>query len=74
MELAAVPGRVPGAHRDLGVQPQIGGDGPDRPVDRGQVGIGRAAEQGPQYQPAADHHLLDVEHAELVAGQGREQA
>ncbi len=74
MQLAAAPGWLAGTHGDLGVQPEIGGEGPDRAVDRGQVGIGGAAEQGPEDQPAPDHHLLDVQHAELVGGQRREQA
>jgi hypothetical protein len=74
VELATPPRRLPGAHRDLGVQAQIGGQRADAAVDRGQVRITRAGQQGAEDQLAPDDDLLDVQHAQVVRGEDGEQA
>ena len=73
VEPAAPPGLLPGAHRDLRFQIQVGSQPADRPVDRGQVRVAAAAEQGAEHQPPPDHHLLDVQYGQLLAGQRGEQ-
>ena len=73
MQPSAAPGLLAGAHRYLGIQAEVGGDRADGPVDRGQVRIAAAAEQRAKHQPPPDHHLLDVQHGQLLPGQGGEQ-
>jgi len=61
------------ARRDLGLQAEIGGERAHPGVDAGQIRRTVAAEQRPEYQPAADHHLLDVHDGERVPRQDGEQ-
>ena len=61
------------ARRDLGVQAEVGGQRRHLAVDRGQVGSAVAGQQHPEHQPAADHDLLDVQHARARGGQQGEE-
>ena len=74
MQAAAVPGLLTRAHGDLGGQVEVRGDGGDLAVDRGQVRGALAGQQRAQHELAADDDLLDVQHRQVVLGQGREQA
>ena len=65
VQLAAAPGGSP--------EPMVISASSPRSAARARIarwiavrsGSGRAAEQGAEHQPAPDHHLLDVQHAEL---------
>jgi hypothetical protein len=70
---AAAPGRLTPAGGDLRFHIQIGGEGPDRPVDPGEVGVTLAGQQHTEDQASADDHLLDVHDGQLVGGQVGEQ-
>ncbi len=74
MQPSPPPRRGERAGGDLRVQPQIGGQRGDLPVNGGQVRWAGGRAQDPQHQPSQDDHLLDVEHAQVMSGQRREQA
>ena len=74
MQAAAPPGRFAGASGDLGLQVQVRGNGGDLAVNRGQVGCMVAGQQDAEHEAPADHHLLDVEHAQLRARPARRTA
>jgi hypothetical protein len=68
------PGLLPGAHRDLRFQPEVGSDRGHFAVDRGQVRCGPGGQQDTEHELAADDDLLHVVDRQLVRGQRREQA
>ena len=54
---------------DLGAQ-RLGGVG-DRAAQRGRVAV--QGEHDAEHEPVGDDHLLDVEHLDVVGGEGREE-
>jgi hypothetical protein len=73
MQAAAPPGRLAGASGDLRFQVEVRRHGRHLAVNRGQIRVLAAAQQHAEHQVAADDHLLDVEHAQLVRGEDGEQ-
>ncbi len=69
----AAPGQLTPAGGDLRFQVHIGGEGPDRAVDPGEVGVTVAGQQHAEDQAPADDHLLDVRDSQIVGGQVGEQ-
>ncbi len=69
----AAPGQLTPAGGDLRVQVQVGGEGPDRPVNPGEVWVALAGQQHAEDKAPADDHLLDVRDGQIVGGQFGEQ-